>query len=218
VAGPDPGRTVAAFDFDGTLTRRDTLVPFLARLAGWTRVALAAAAATPELGLAVVGRGERDAAKARVLARVLTGRSYQAVLRQGEKYGAELARAKIRTEMRERLAWHRARGHEIVIVSASLAAYLDTVGRLLEVDTVLSTALEVDAHGACTGRMLGGNCRGEEKARRLRAYLDIDGCATAELWVYGDSAGDNEMLAMADHAVRVRSGFQEMSLPAMPTA
>ena len=48
--------------------------------------------------------------------------------------------------------------------------------------------------------MLGGNCRGAEKARRLRAYLHSD---DVELWAYGDSAGDTELLAMADHPVRV---------------
>ena len=43
------GRVVAAFDFDGTLTRRDTLVPFLALVVGWPRVAMALAACAPSL-------------------------------------------------------------------------------------------------------------------------------------------------------------------------
>ena len=99
-------------------------------------------------------------------------------------------------------------------MSASLGVYLETVGRLLGVDAVLSTELEVDAAGTCTGRMLGGNCRGAEKARRLRAYLQSD---DVEVWAYGDSAGDTELLAMADHPIRVGARLQ-MSLPAMPTA
>jgi phosphatidylglycerophosphatase C len=207
-------RTVAAFDFDGTLTRRDTLVPFLARVAGWPRVAAAGAAVVPSFVFARDERGDRDAAKARVLARLLTGRPHAAVRRAGDEYGAYLARRKIRDDTRERLEWHRARQHEIVIVSASLAVYLATVGRFLGVDAVLSTELEVDAAGACTGRMLGGNCRGAEKARRLRAYLQSD---DVEVWAYGDSAGDTELLSMADHPVRVGARLQT-SLPAMPTA
>jgi phosphoserine phosphatase len=46
-----------------------------------------------------------------------------------------------------------------------------------------STELEVDAAGTCTGRMLGGNCRGAER-RRLRAYLQSD---DVEVWAYGDA-------------------------------
>ena len=50
--------------------------------------------------------------------------------------------------------------------------------------------------------MVGGaNCRGPQKVVRLRAWLDarygddID----VELWAYGDSSGDEELLAFADH-------------------
>jgi phosphatidylglycerophosphatase C len=210
-----PPRTVAAFDFDGTLTRRDTMIPFLARVAGWPRVVAGGVAAAPAFVFSRTERGDRDAAKARVFAHLFRGRPYETVLQAGEEYGAYLVRAKLRADTRARLEWHRACGHEVVLVSASLAVYLATVGRALGVDTVLSTELEVDAHGACTGAMLGGNCRGEEKARRLRAYLQD---ADVEVWAYGDSDGDNELLAMADHAVRVRARSQETSLPAMPTA
>jgi phosphatidylglycerophosphatase C len=210
-----PPRTVAAFDFDGTLTRRDTMVPFLARVAGWPQVVAAGIAAVPPFAFSRNERGDRDAAKARVFARLFRGRPYEPVLRAGEEYGALLVREKLRTDTRARLDWHRARGHEVVLVSASLAVYLGTVGRALGVDAVLSTELEVDRGGACTGRMLDGNCRGEEKARRLRAYLQGD---DVEVWAYGDSDGDTELLAMADHPVRVRARSQETSLPAMPTA
>jgi phosphatidylglycerophosphatase C len=213
VTGPDPTRTVAAFDFDGTLTRRDTLVPFLARVAGWPRVAAATARAAPELLRATAGRGDRDEAKAQVFRRVLAGRPFEPIRALGAQYGAALVGTKIRPEMRARLEWHRSRGDDVVIVSASLAVYLETVGARLGVDHVLSTELEVDRAGVCTGRMLGGNCRGPEKARRLRAYV---GEHTGELWVYGDSAGDAEMLAMADHPIRVTRHAQ--SLPAIPTA
>ncbi|MCZ7535193.1 MAG: HAD-IB family phosphatase [Acidimicrobiia bacterium] len=88
------------------------------------------------------------------------------------------------------------------MVSASLDTYLGEVGRRLGVDTVICTKLEVGSDGAYTGRMDGGNCRGAEKARRLTAHLDSVGGATLG-WAYGDSSGDREMLAMAEHPVWV---------------
>jgi len=186
-------RTVAAFDFDGTLTRRDSLVPFLGTLVGWPRTLRALARVAPMLR-------DRDAAKELLLAGTLRGISYERVAQAGERYGRELARA-IRPEMRERLGWHRAERHDIVIVSASLDVYLEATARELAVDALLCTRVEVDDHGYCTGRMLGGNCRGETKAARLREYL---GSADATLYAYGDSSGDDAMLAMADHPVRYR--------------
>src|SRR5205823_895534 len=106
---------------------------------------------------------------------------------------------------RDRVAWHQREGHEIVIVSASLDVYLNEVARLLDVEHALCTSLERDEGGLCTGRMLGGNCRGPEKAKRLRAHLD-DALDDVELWAYGNSGGDDEMLALAQHPVRVRRG------------
>ena len=73
----DAGRTVAAFDFDGTLTRHDSLLPFLARIAGWPRVALAFARVAPRLARASTNSRDRDAAKERLLVRLLAGRQYQ---------------------------------------------------------------------------------------------------------------------------------------------
>jgi phosphatidylglycerophosphatase C len=198
-------RTVAAFDFDGTLTRRDTLLPFLASVVGWPALARGLGSEAPALARMAAGRGDRDVTKERVLARALAGRLHADVAEAGVRYGEQLTANAITFEMRDRLAWHQREGHEIVIVSASLDVYLSEVARALAVEHVLCTALEQDDAGACTGRMLGGNCRGPEKAKRLRTHLgdDLD---DVELWAYGNSGGDDEMLALAQHPVRVRRG------------
>jgi len=196
-------RTVAAFDFDGTLTRRDSLVQFLVTVAGRATVLRAMGAESGALALAAIGRGDRDAEKERVLTRVLGGRPYDEVEAAGRAFGSRLARTAITPDGRERIAWHREAGHEVVIVSASLDVYLDEVARVLGADHVLCTSLVVDDRGRCTGGLLGGNCRGAEKATRLRALLGDD---DVELWAYGNSSGDAEMLALAQHPVRARRG------------
>ena len=196
-------RAVAAFDFDGTLTRRDTLVSFLTTVVGRGTVARALGAESARLALVAVGRGDRDATKERVLTRALAGRSYAEVEAAGRAFGAELARSAITPDGRDRIAWHLAAGHEVVIVSASLEVYLAEVARALGIEHLLSTALLADAAGRCTGGLRGANCRGPEKARRLRALLGGD---DVELWAYGNSHGDDEMLALAQHPVRFRRG------------
>jgi phosphatidylglycerophosphatase C len=196
-------RTVAAFDFDGTLTSSDSLVPFLASVAGRAGVLRALVAESPRLAWAVAGRGDRDLVKERVLTRVLAGIPYADVEAAGREFATRLTRTGVTTEGRERIAWHRSEGHEVVIVSASLDVYLAGVARDLGVAHVLCTSLVADERGSCTGELRGANCRGREKATRLRAFIDDE---DVELWAYGNSHGDDEMLALAHHPVRVRRG------------
>jgi phosphatidylglycerophosphatase C len=196
-------RTLAAFDFDGTITRRDTLVPFLVAVAGRGPVLGALAAEAVPLARAAGGRGDRDLAKERVLTRVLAGVPYADVETAGKAYAARITRSAITRDARERIEWHRREGHDIAIVSASLDVYLGEVGDALGIAHILCTSLDTDERGHCTGQLRGVNCRGPEKATRLRALLGDD---DVELWAYGNSRGDDEMLALAQHPVRVRRG------------
>jgi len=194
-------RVVAAFDFDGTVTDRDTLVPFLVLAFGRKRVA-AAFAALAFTGLGYLLRLVRiDAFKQRVLRRLVAGVPAERLRALGPAHARATARW-MRPAALRRIAWHRAQGHELVLVSSTLDLYLAHVGAALGFDQVLCTRLEVEQDAAgierFTGRLEGSDCTGDEKLRRLRAWLG--GTAAVELHAYGDSAGDRELLAAADHA------------------
>ena len=201
---------VAAFDVDGTLTRRDTLLPFLARVRGRTRTAAVLARHGGPLALAVARHGERDVVKQAVLTRLVGGRPYREVTAQAEQFAAEVYASGLRSDTLARWEWHRGQGHRVVMVSASLAEYLEPLGRLLGASAVLCSRLEVDTDGRMTGRLDGGNCRGPEKVARLQAWL---GAPPSRLWAYGDSRGDRELLASADVAHLLR---RRQLLPAVP--
>jgi phosphatidylglycerophosphatase C len=198
VNGPDPepadGRPgVAAFDFDGTLTRRDTLLPFLRRACGNWSILRAA--------LAARGARGRDAFKVALVGRLFRGWPAERLEILGHAYMPTLLGA-LRPGSRERLEGHRRRGHAVVIVSASLGAYLRPLADKLGIDDALAVELVADGAGTLTGEVVGGlNNRGPEKAARLQAWLDARfGPGTdVELWAYGDSSGDAELLALADH-------------------
>jgi HAD superfamily hydrolase (TIGR01490 family) len=193
---------VAAFDFDGTMIRGDSFIPFLVRVVGPRRFGQVMIVSSPATAQAYrIGR--RDAAKAALVHRFLAGYPADRLAALGEAYGAELAR-RIRPEMAERVAWHQRQGHRVVMVSASLDVYLAPTGAALGFDQVLATQLEVGDDGLLTGRLRGPNVRGTEKPARLRAWLAEALPDTAyRLWAYGDSAGDRELLAMADHPIHV---------------
>jgi phosphatidylglycerophosphatase C len=200
---PDPDRAgIAAFDFDGTLISGDSLMRFLALVAGRREAGRACIVLSASLPRIYRAGGGRDEVKAALLARVLTGLSAERLAEYGERYAVSLRR-RIRPAMEDRISWHRHRDHRLVLVSASLAVYLEPLGRLLGFDAVLATGLEVDGDGRLTGRLQGSNVRRSEKEARLKRWLaeNLDG-RPWELWAYGDSQGDRELLAMADHPHR----------------
>jgi phosphatidylglycerophosphatase C len=201
---------VAVFDFDGTITRRDTLVPFLVRTAGLGRFARAFAAESWRLRRTGARRPDRDLLKERVLARLFAGADADELRREGEAYGATLP-ALFRPQLVEQLRWHRAHGHQVVLVSASLRFYLTSVARTLELDHLICVDLEVGDDGRCTGRLAGSNVRGPEKARRLREWL---AGRQPEVWAYGDSSGDTELLAIATRSVAVTDKVHRLALEA----
>jgi HAD superfamily phosphoserine phosphatase-like hydrolase len=82
------------------------------------------------------------------------------------------------------------------MVSASLSLYLEPIARQLGFDDLLCTELAA-TQGVCSGELQGGNCRAAEKVRRLQSLLgSLD---DYEIYAYGDSDGDTEMLAASDH-------------------
>ncbi len=199
--GASPSVTVvAAFDFDGTLSTRDNLVPFLRQLAGTPRVAAAIVRTAPRLLVAALSDRRRDVAKAALLRRLLAGRDPEALGRCAETFAGDVVERHLRPEALERVEWHRRQGHALVIVSASLADYLRPIGERLGFDAVLATELERGANGRLTGELAGTNVRRIEKARRLDDWLAN---RPAFVWAYGDSRGDRELFERADRPVSV---------------
>ncbi len=217
---------IAAFDFDGTLTTKDTSLPFvlfvLGRWKGWRKILFLVPLFGVDLLLAVWrerfaskrhghvlggvrGRWENNVHE-RVLHSCFSGMGGDELRRTGGKF-AELEMAKfLRPAGLERLSWHKAQGHCCVLISGSVDAYLDPWGKRVGFDHVLVTELETDASGVVTGRFSTEPCWGRAKVRRLlRQFGPREGYT---LYVYGDSAGDRDLIAIADHGFMVRDDFE----------
>jgi phosphatidylglycerophosphatase C len=96
------------------------------------------------------------------------------------------------------MKWHQQQGDDLVLVTASLSPYVKPLAASMGISSVLCSELVIDG-SEFTGELAEGNCRGAEKARRLAQWLQnrhLD-------YAYGDSAGDDAMLALATTAVRV---------------
>ena len=199
-------RQLAAFDFDGTITRRDTLFGFLRHTFGNLAVSRALARCAPVAGRArISGTGSdvhpRDAGKLTLLHALARGHSAEAVAQAGREYARTLP-PRFRPDVAGRLAWHIDQGHDVVIVSASLRSYLDPLQDHLGAADVLACEFESDTDGLLTGRLVRPNVRGPEKETRLREWMS--GRDRYDLvWAYGNSGGDRELLAMADRPTLV---------------
>ena len=149
--GADAATVVAAFDFDGTLSTRDNFVPFLREFAGGSTFAREMTSAAVQVLGGGRDRWTRDELKAAALAHIMTGRRADDFEATARRFAREILRDHLRAEAVDQARWHREHGHRLVIVSASLAAYLRPVADELGFDAVLATELEVGDDGRLTG-------------------------------------------------------------------
>ncbi|WP_228778582.1 MULTISPECIES: HAD-IB family hydrolase [unclassified Polaromonas] len=194
---------IAAFDFDGTLTRRDTLIPFLVRGLGWPRFLGALLRCSPWLAGYALRLLPNNIAKAKLLQATLAGRSVKEMDDWATRWFAQDFPGQLRDDAMARLAWHQQAGHCCVMVSASPDVYLPRVAQQLGFDALICTEMEVEG-SRLTGRMKTPNCHGEQKVVRLRAWaaerFGAAGLEGATLYAYGDTSGDKPMLRLAQHA------------------
>lgn len=193
-----PHGALVIWDVDGTLTRADTLLPFLFRVVGPARWPGVLARSLVET---VVHGGSRAQLKSSLLQHCLAGREESDVRSIAADFAAQIMFHRCRIDALTRWSWHRARGDRLVLASASLGLYLEPLGQLLGTEEVLATSLEITS-GRFTGALAQPNCRGHEKARRIAELIGT--VAPTEVWFYTDSRSDQPGLELADVPITVR--------------
>ena len=191
----EPVGQIVAFDFDGTLTIRDSFTEFLRWRAGRRGWAMGLAKMTPAVATyaRTRDRGRIKAASVRVFLKGLPRT-------QLEAEAAAFCEERWDQFMRpDALAcwedWGQRGAHRVIVTASPEITVAPFAARLMA-DALLGTTLVMDADDKVTGRFSSANCRAAEKVRRLRtAYGRNVRLAAA----YGDTSGDTEMLAIADH-------------------
>lgn len=185
--------TLAVFDFDGTLFQGTSPLDF-ARFA-LTRAAFTARllAFLPTYAWFRLGRLDHVAAKARFLRLFFAGRRMAELQRLAQAYAARVS-GRLDPFHLERLAYHRAAGHRIVVLTASFRFIVEPWCRQMGLDLI---ATEVEVVGEeVTARLPAGNCFGEAKVEALRRVCALEACS---LYAYGDSRSDLPLLRLADY-------------------
>lgn len=193
---PRKDQAIVAFDFDGTLTVRDSFTQFLRWRAGAGGWFLGLTRMAGDLA-AYAGDRDRGRLKAASVREFLKGTPRAQLEADAEAFAGQVWPGFIRHDALACWKDWGAKGAYRVIVTASPETTVAPFARRLEADALLGTPLVFDADDRVTGAFAGPNCRGEEKVRRLRAAFGEDMKLAA---AYGDTTGDTEMLAMAAEA------------------
>jgi len=186
-------KKIVAFDFDGTLTTRDTLLEFIRFVVGTGPFLYGFLKYAHQLVLMKLHLYPNYKVKEHIFSHFFKGITLERFDSDCMAF-AEANRHLLRPQGVEALEQAKTEGAEILIVSASIDNW---VKPFFSNVTVLGTQVEIK-EGRLTGRFLTKNCYGQEKVNRILAqYPNRE---TYYLTAYGDSRGDREMLAFADES------------------
>lgn len=189
-------RPIVAFDFDGTLTVRDSFNAFLRWRVPPGRFNQGILRLAPALAGYALNR-DRGRLKAAAVREFLAGMTAAEVTAEAQAFcDAEWDRFMRPDALACWKGW-QVKNARMVIVTASPAITVEPWARRLGADDLLGTRLKCDADGKILGPLAGENCRALEKVVRLRERFGEDVALAA---AYGDTIGDAEMLQIADEA------------------
>lgn len=192
---------MALFDLDGTLTWRDTLLPFLL---GFLRRRPHRALGLWRLPLAL-GRywqdRDRGALKSRAIRMIMGGERRAVIDAWAEAFVNNLKpKQRFRPLALAVVEAHRAAGDRLVLMSASPDLYVPLIGRLLGFERTVCT--EVEWRGErLDGHLKTANRRGEEKLRCMTWLREQ--YPALPIIAYGNSASDLDHMRHADRALLV---------------
>ena len=188
--------TIHAFDFDGTLTRRDTLIEFIRYVKGNKEFLIGFLKHLHLLIMMKLGMMPNWKTKRIIFQYFFGGMTLEKFNEYCEKFAKEKASLLRKKGM---VAVNKAvmDGDQVVIISASIENWVEPFFRFQVSNhiNIIGTKIQV-VDGKLTGRFLTKNCYGEEKVRRLlEQYPDRK---EYKLVAYGDSRGDHALLDFAD--------------------
>lgn len=186
-------KKLVLFDFDGTLTNRDSMLEIFKYRSGFLQCVLGFVRYFPLLVAMKVGLCSSKYVKEKLLAYHFGGMSAEDFEKLCIDFANEILPKLIKPNGLEVVKNHLSKGDRVFIVSASLENWIKpwAIQRRIE---VIGTKV-VDDKGVITGRIEGKNCKGKEKVDRINSLITLD--EFEEIIAYGDTKGDKEMLELA---------------------
>lgn len=184
-------QVIAAFDFDGTITKRDTMLDFVRFVKGDFAFFLGLCILSPILLLHKIGFLSSQSAKERFLTYFLGGMKEKDLYELGQNYGKERLPKLVRPKATARIEWHKQKQHPLYLVTASLPFWTKDWA-IANGFVLVATQAEIQ-DSIFTGKITGKNCHKAEKVMRLTQLLAPS--KPYKIYGYGDTKGDADLLA-----------------------
>jgi phosphatidylglycerophosphatase C len=189
-------KSIAFFDFDGTITFKDTLLEIIKFRHGSSGLYMGMLRISPWLVAMKLKLISNQTAKEKLLAHFFKNTPVADFQKDCDAFINAKISSLIRPGALEQIQKYNATGTQVVIVSASPQNWLMgwcKANNLHCIATILETKNNI-----ITGKIEGLNCYGEEKVRRIKALYNL--ADYSEIHCYGDTNGDKPMLALGTAA------------------
>lgn len=193
-------KVIAAFDFDGTITTKDTLIDFLLFYFGKQKVLLGFLYLSPMLIMFKLKFIKNDRAKELLLSYFFKNVNIGEFNKKCVVYSDRINTI-CRATTIDKIKWHLRQNHKVIIISASIKNWIEPWALKNGINEVLSTEICIE-NGKITGTLKNKNCYGVEKTNRLLERYPSRESYT--LYAYGDSRGDKELLELADYPTLIK--------------
>ncbi len=188
-------KVLAIFDFDGTITKKDSFIEFIKYTHGSFSYWLGLGVLSPILILFAMKLLRNDKAKIFMFKYFYGGWEYSRFKKAGEDFCEKKLPEMIRKTAVKKIKSHQENGERIILVTASGKEWVKPWSDKMGME-ILSTEAEVKEN-KITGKLSSANCYGIEKVNRIKAILQIEDYTT--IYGYGDSRGDKEMLTLCQY-------------------
>ncbi|WP_017220430.1 HAD-IB family hydrolase [Moritella dasanensis] len=184
---------IALFDFDGTITHEDAFTKFIFYATPKHRLIAGMVLLSPVILLHKLGVFPAARVRPLLAKFAFWHRSEQQVLELGSQFATDYLPSVLRPKAMEQINWHKSRGDKIVVVSASLNAYLYFWCKAHNLELICSELESNDS--VLTGHYIQGDCGGENKVVFIHRRIDLTEFDV--VFAYGDTEEDLPMLALA---------------------
>jgi len=181
------------FDFDGTLTTKDSFIEFIKFSRGTRRFFIGFFLLSPILILYKIRIIPNWKAKESVLTYFFKGMSLKTFQNYCNDFALDEIENILRPEAVKRLLESKSSDSYIWVISASAENWIKPWTDKMNIK-LIGTKLGT-VNDKISGQISGKNCYGSEKVRRIKEMVDITGFD--EIEVYGDSKGDLELMKIA---------------------
>lgn len=188
-------KIIAVFDFDGTITEKDTFIEFIKFSKGKIAFYFGILLFSPILVAFKLKLYPNWKAKEMLFRYFFKGMNYDRFCLLGKLFVGKIDSI-VRPNAIKEIENHLKHNDKVYVISASVDKWMIPWCEKTGIKDVIGTQIEVNNEGLLTGRFLSKNCYGQEKVNRL-LEKETDRSSYI-LYAYGDSRGDKELIEFAD--------------------